>query len=179
MYTFARILGGEGGHGTCTAHPKVLQLLHIAAFKSQRNFCNGHAGIWDAVLRHNRTMRWLQSYGLLVIQDQKIHSTVIKVPTVFKTPPPHPPRNLSQMLELQRIVFNPVLPFNIIYLLRGRKLIHCKKWYRAHPATGNWSTQLEGHLQDKRFGAKGFCGDDRKLSSRFRENTGVGLCSPT
>ena len=23
------------------------------------------------------------------------------------------------------------------------------------------------------------CGDDRKLSSRFRENTGVGLCSPT
>ena len=31
-------------------------------------------------------------------QDQKIHSAVIKVPTVFKAPPPDPPRNLSQML---------------------------------------------------------------------------------
>ena len=98
MCTHARILRGEGGTEHVRHIQNNLRLLHIAAFKSQRNFCNGHAGIWYAVLRHNRTMRWFQSYGLLVIQDQKVHSTVIKVPTVFKAPPPHPPRNLSQML---------------------------------------------------------------------------------
>ena len=128
-----RTWGGEGGHGTCTAHPKVLQLLHIAAFKSQRNFCNGHAGIWDAVLRHNRTMCWLQFYGLWVIQDPKMHNAVIKVPTVFKAPPPHPLETYRRCCSFSGSCSIPSYHL-LLYIYFG---------------AGNWSTVKNGtgHIQ--------------------------------
>ena len=80
-------------------------------------------------------MCWLQFYGLWVIQDPKMHSAVIKVPTVFKAPPPHPLETYRRCCSFSGSCSIPSYHL-LLYIYFG---------------AGNWSTVKNGtgHIQQQ------------------------------